>query len=179
MTEQEINDAIHQALEKRCFGVMKRGLWYRPLQAGYTNNPREAARYTLEEAKQHEAKRGDEDDVTVVPLPPSDYRNDLNEMRKAEMTLDWIPDDEYCQAVDYHDHLVFVCGRKTPTGNPFGYVCPICQEQIYDSQSIVHSDDGMCHDGCPKHDCYEWHLITATAAQRAEAFLRTIGKWKE
>jgi len=25
----------------------------------------------------------------------------------------------------------------------------------------------------------EWEILTATAAQRAEAFLKTIGKWKE
>jgi hypothetical protein len=25
----------------------------------------------------------------------------------------------------------------------------------------------------------EWEILTATAAQRAEAFLRTIGKWEE
>lgn len=26
---------------------------------------------------------------------------------------------------------------------------------------------------------HEWYLIKATAAQRAEAYLRTIGKWEE
>ena len=28
-------------------------------------------------------------------------------------------------------------------------------------------------------DCWHWALIHATARQRAEAFLRTIGKWEE
>lgn len=27
--------------------------------------------------------------------------------------------------------------------------------------------------------CYQDHVINATASQRAEAFVRTIGKWKE
>jgi hypothetical protein len=27
--------------------------------------------------------------------------------------------------------------------------------------------------------CHRWNLLHATAAQRAEAFLRTIGKWEE
>ena len=27
--------------------------------------------------------------------------------------------------------------------------------------------------------CHYWNLLHATSAQRAEAFLRTIGKWKE
>lgn len=27
--------------------------------------------------------------------------------------------------------------------------------------------------------CHYWNLLHATSAQRAEAFLRTVGKWKE
>jgi len=34
----------------------------------------------------------------------------------------------------------------------------------------------VAHENCERHEVQVWF---ATAAQRAEAFLRTIGKWKE
>jgi chromosome segregation ATPase len=51
------------------YGVRKRGFWYRPNACGYTSDPNQAGKYTLEEAKQHEAIHGTEDDVTVEKLP--------------------------------------------------------------------------------------------------------------
>lgn len=33
-------------------------------------------------------------------------------------------------------------------GKPFGYVCSICGEQIYDNQLTEHSDDGLIHAEC-------------------------------
>jgi hypothetical protein len=110
-----------------------------------------------------------------------DYPADLNAVHNLEMRLDWKPDDEYCQAQEYAEQLVFVCGRNIPkAGNPFGYVCHLCGEQIYDSQANEHSDEGMIHTQCPEPDCYEWHLITATAAQRCEALCRVLWpeRWK-
>jgi hypothetical protein len=37
--------------------------------------------------------------------------------------------------------------------------------------------DGMPDDACPVHHDFQW--CCATAAQRAEAFLRTLGLWEE
>lgn len=37
----------------------------------------------------------------------------------------------------------------------------------------------VCGDHQEPVDVWYWEHITATAAQRAEAFLRTIGKWQE
>lgn len=34
-------------------------------------------------------------------------------------------------------------------------------------------------DGDTNHECIFWWMIVATARQLAEAFLRTVGKWKE
>lgn len=108
-----------------------------------------------------------------------DYPNDLNAMHEAEKTFHWEPDNEHCQAQEYYEHLVFICGRGLPKGKPFGYLCHVCGEQIYDNQAVEHSEAGLIHTECPQADCYDWHLVTATARQRAEAFLKTIGKWKE
>jgi hypothetical protein len=38
--------------------INKRGLWYRPNSQGYTSNPAEAGRYTLEEAKSYTHPNG-------------------------------------------------------------------------------------------------------------------------
>lgn len=37
-----------------------------------------------------------------------------------------------------------------PVGKPFGYLCPACGEQIYDSQPTTHTDDGLAHTFCTK-----------------------------
>ncbi len=59
MTEQEIIELekwIHVNLfdGDKFVGLMKRGLWYRPNSAGYTDMPQHAGRYTRDKAKEHE-----------------------------------------------------------------------------------------------------------------------------
>lgn len=53
----------------------------------------------------------------------------------------------------------------------------ICEKFVLNLLSIIKSghlfgDTGLC-------ELCVWYCLQATAAQRAEAFLRTIGKWKE
>jgi hypothetical protein len=79
-----------------------------------------------------------------------DYLNDLNAMHEAEKVL-----DTETNLID--DSVGFESARDRYMN--------ILQE-ITDARP-THQDD-----------C-EWAFITATAAQRAKAFLRTIGKWED
>lgn len=76
-----------------------------------------------------------------------DYLNDLNAMHEAEKTLDSKPIDERSM---YYDFLLLV----TPGWPPW-----LPSGEPPDSFEM------------------DWKIVRATAAQRAEAFLRTIGKW--
>jgi len=76
-----------------------------------------------------------------------DYLNDLNAMHEAEKTLDSKPVDERSM---YYDFLLLV----TPGWPPW-----LPSGEPPDSFEM------------------DWKIVRATAAQRAEAFLRTIGKW--
>lgn len=88
MTESEINCAIAEACGIPMFGLKKRGYWYRANARGYTDRQSEAGRYTKEEAKLHEYKRGGPDErVTIFPLNPPNYCQDLNAMHEAENVL--------------------------------------------------------------------------------------------
>lgn len=59
-------------------GLKKRGLWYHPNARGYTDNPDDAGRYTLEEAAKHEYLR--DEPVTIHEFPPKDYTRPENAM---------------------------------------------------------------------------------------------------
>lgn len=54
--------------------------------------------------------------------------------------------------------------------NPDDEYCPAGQ---YYEQLIF-----VCGNRSDPPDVYEWHLIRATATQRAEAFLRTLNLWR-
>lgn len=51
----------------------------------------------------------DDDGCEQVGLLDTSSLDVLHEM---EMKLEWIPDDEYCQAAQYYDNLVLICGIK-------------------------------------------------------------------
>lgn len=79
-----------------------------------------------------------------------DYLNDLNAMHEAEKLLE--PNQEPA----WIDNLSRVLGR-----DPYYW------------------RDGFCQDPDPNLAHETYLLMRATAAQRAEALLRTINKWKE
>src|SRR5688572_10765285 len=79
MTDTDIVEALEQRQGIK-YGVMKRGLWYRPGAHGYTDRTNEAWSLTFDEAKAHEYLR-DEEPVTVRRLPSPDYLNDRNALQ--------------------------------------------------------------------------------------------------
>lgn len=91
LTTEQIS-AINAAISAECgipmYGVVKRGLWYRPNDCGYTDNPSEAGRYTFDQAKAREYLLGDEP-ATVKVLPPPNYYGDLNAC--SQMVDAWKP----------------------------------------------------------------------------------------
>lgn len=107
MTDQEINQRIQTLAFPDCWVVKKRGYYYRPNAAGYTDRASEAWRIPHSEAKKHEYLRGDEP-VTIHPALPLDYVNSLDAMALAEATLSrkrpqpgaWSPWEIYCVLLD-------------------------------------------------------------------------------
>lgn len=67
-------EALHRALKtEKLFLLMKRGYYYRPNAAGYTDQIREAGRYTAEEANIHTSNgRSQEVHSQVAPLEKFD-----------------------------------------------------------------------------------------------------------
>ena len=78
-----------------------------------------------------------------------DYLNDLNAMHEAEETLDASQCAEYARQLMKHH----------PT-----YCVTVLDTRFAPTEEIAYET---------------YQLLHATAAQRAEAFLRTIGKWEE
>lgn len=56
------------------YHLMKLGLYYRPPANGYTDNPFEAARYSLEEAQSHATRSGE---VKIIPCDPAKFTTDI------------------------------------------------------------------------------------------------------
>ena len=81
--------------------------------------------------------------------PLPDYTYDLNAMHNAERVLD---SKQEWEGEEHH-----TCAEEAYMGH-------LSRIVARDSKNRF-SDD--------------WHFVTATAAQRAEAFLRTIGKWED
>lgn len=79
-----------------------------------------------------------------------DYVNDLNAMHEAEKT---IPKRDKCI---YANHLMMVVG--------------------FDGETDMVDDYG---EWSTSKTTSLFSILNATAAQRAEAFLKTIGKWEE
>ena len=78
-----------------------------------------------------------------------DYLNDLNAMHDAEETLDASQCAEYARQLMKHH----------PT-----YCVTVLDNRFAPTEEIAYET---------------YQLLHATASQRAEAFLRTIGKWEE
>ncbi len=78
-----------------------------------------------------------------------DYLNDLNAMHEAEETLDASQCAEYARQLMKHH----------PT-----YCVTVLDNRFAPTEEIAYQT---------------YQLLHATATQRAEAFLRTIGKWEE
>lgn len=86
MSDEQINVAIAEACGKdRLFVLKKRGLYYRPNAAGYTDRVSEAWIISEEEADRHTYPH--DDPVTKHRAPVPNYANDLNAMFSAEEWL--------------------------------------------------------------------------------------------
>jgi len=59
---------------------------------------------------QHEMFSHDSAPSVNVCEPPN--LSSLDVLATFEEKLEWVPDDEYCQASEYYQQLVFVCGNK-------------------------------------------------------------------
>lgn len=139
MTDQEINEAIYEAVGEKKFVICKPihhpFCYYRKDARGYTNNINEAWHVTEEVAKQHIGGRPtDPDRVVVEPAPRPLFTDDLNEMYKAVASL---PETKWCE---FNSALM---------------------DQFKDERFGLHK------------------ALNSTARQRAEAWLRTIGKWRD
>lgn len=102
MTNQEINERIAAITGfYNTVGLKKRGYWYRPNARGYTACECEAGRYTLEEAKKHEYKLGDEP-VTIHRFTTPNYAESLDACREF---MSHIKDEERDMFADEAVHL--------------------------------------------------------------------------
>jgi hypothetical protein len=70
----------------------------------------------------------------------------------------------------------------TSPENIFGHIPRYCQDlnAMHEAEEVLTRDqiEVFCEQLLPKHHGIWWGIHT-TASQRAEAFLRTIGKWEE
>ncbi|MDB6118572.1 MAG: hypothetical protein JWO08_2353 [Verrucomicrobiaceae bacterium] len=129
--------------------LIKRGYYWRPDSKGYTSRISEAGRYTLEEANRLVSPRREVDGVTKERAPTPLYTEDRNAMHEAICSLSGLQMDLFAD---------ILCEIVKPH-----------RIEGYDPKTI----------GAPSlawPGLYE--LLTATVAQLAEAFLRTIGKWE-
>lgn len=148
MKPEAINSAIAKHLGINKWLIIKRGLFWCPNSAGYTDSIELAGRYSEAEAKLREYKPpGHQGEwVTIKPAPHPNYHGDLNAMHEAEGAIvppeEWT-DEDLTQWGKYH--------------------------RILNRIALNTCADGVGRDQ---------RLIRATAAQRAEAFLRAVGKWE-
>lgn len=84
-----------------------------------------------------------------------DYLNDLNAINNVIKTIPETMRDAF------HDNLHVICMN---VGRQF--------ERGWFERMEISEDIGFCSTTC-------FHALTATAKQRAEAYLRAIGRWKE
>lgn len=95
MTDKEINERVAAITGfHNTVGLMKRGFWYRPNGCGYTACECEAGRYTMEAAKKHEYKLGDEP-VEIKRFKTPNYAESLDACRGFESTFDPNDSSEY------------------------------------------------------------------------------------
>lgn len=83
------------------------------------------------------------------PAVLADYLNDLNAMHEAEEILEGMSLDTKSMYLDY---------------------LALMHAELFEKRR-----DGLKRDPFDR----EWAVFRSTAAQRAEAFLRTIGKWED
>ena len=98
----------------------------------------------------YDVLRADCGDESDVRVP--DYVNDLNAMHEAEKLLTW--------------------SRDSLDGTAGAYASELADILYRDNAARRESTQSLGPAAC----CYQWH---ATAAQRAEALLRTLGKWED
>lgn len=102
MTNQEINERIAAITGfHNTVGLMKRGFWYRPNGCGYTACECKAGRYTMEAAKKHEYKLGDEP-VEIKRFKTPNYAESLDACREF---MSQIKDEERDMFADEAIHL--------------------------------------------------------------------------
>lgn len=87
--------------------------------------------------------------IVGKPQELPDFLNDLNAMHEAEKVVTEDSSENYIKFSQYLHHL----------------------------ESVILRDKGESY--MPEVDSWSGYIAFATAAQRAEAFLRCIGKWKD
>ena len=115
MKDSRTDLELNRIIENWRFGepqyfVMKRGYFYRPEAAGYTDRPNEAWRVPLEVAKKHEYPRGEEP-VTIRVADALPYCSDLNAIRAA---VDKLPDGPFAW---WSNHLMQIVGTHLKAVN--------------------------------------------------------------
>lgn len=93
---------------------------------------------------------------------PPDYLTDLNAMHEAEKVLTPEHASQFAACVEavVENHVWLQSGKS---------------DEVFKRQVCMNSGDPR---GRPDYDIL-FTYVHATAAQRAEAFLRTIGKWED
>jgi hypothetical protein len=115
MTQLEISD-LNDWIGRNLFdshkfvGLKKRGLWYRPGAAGYTANPDEAGRYTLEEAKRHEDLR--DEPVTIHEFPVEDFESPAGFVKLLKKCCEKLGCEIH---IEIYNKRWLVCGDSVPT----------------------------------------------------------------
>ncbi len=99
LTDDQLNEvfAAEVAQLQPMYHVFKRGYYYRPNAAGYTDKAEEAGLYTEAEAKVHEYPRG-EQPVTIKRVPTPSFATDVNAV------LPWLEKASYSPLImrPYH-----------------------------------------------------------------------------
>lgn len=156
MTPEQINVAIAEACGKTpLFVMVKHGLYYRPGASGYTDRIREAGVWPEDEARRLECSKGNSDEVKAMPARLPAYTTFLDAMATAEKTLTEAKDPNECEKTRYAFYLSVIANGW------FDF------EDYYRAVSM----------GDWPKECNVFATATATAAQRAEAFLRVKGLW--
>jgi hypothetical protein len=93
---------------------------------------------------------------------------------------------EACGWVDVKDRLGMLTGKFIGTHELYDFVPDYCNDlnAMHEAERVLtglnrHAFCDALLDTVADSPDHLWEVLTTTARQRAEAFLRTLGKWKE